>query len=71
MSREVTCMILELIDQGVLDPLVVAEAALGYMSEDEVKQMAEANDLIIFESLEEEEEDPIDDFNYVGSKYHY
>jgi hypothetical protein len=68
-SREVTCMILEMIDQGALDPTSVVEAALGYMSEDDVKRMAEVNELIIFEPLDED--DALDDFNYVGSKYHY
>jgi hypothetical protein len=75
MSREVTCKILDLLDQGILDRDVVVQACLAYMGEDEVEDMARINGL--FESLEDEKEeedeeyDPIDDFNYVGSRHHY
>jgi hypothetical protein len=52
MSRETTNKLLEMIDEGMLDARVLALACLKYMSEDDVKDMAHAN-----EFLEEEEED--------------
>jgi hypothetical protein len=53
--------------------------ALAYMSEDDVKDMCRANDLLLGEDEEEEEDwdecaDPdaaLNDFNYVGSRHHY
>jgi len=67
MSREATNKLIELVEEGVLDWESIARAALCYMSEDEVADMARCNELI----LDEEEEDPMDDFNYVGSRHHY
>lgn len=51
-TRKVTNKLLELIEEGVLDPQMVIKACLCYMSEDDVADMAHANEL-----LEEEEED--------------
>lgn len=45
-SRAVTNKILELMDEGVFDPQVIAECCLRYMSEDEVADMAQAEGLI-------------------------
>jgi hypothetical protein len=47
-----------------------------HRSEDDVKGMCRANDLLITEADEDWDEcaDPdaaLDDFNYVGSRYHY
>jgi len=53
--RKTTNKILEMIDEGLLDPKDVALMALEWMSEDDVKAMAEANEL--FEEDEEDEED--------------
>lgn len=52
-TRKVTNQILELVEDGILDPQVVMEACLKYMSEDDVADMAHCNELI----LEEEEDD--------------
>jgi hypothetical protein len=42
------------------------------MSEAEVKDMCAVNKFFAYEEDEEEEEsDPLDDFNYVGSRHHY
>ena len=60
LARKWTDRIIELIDDGTFDPQKIAEMALGYLSEDEVKQMAQANELteILWENdLEEDEED--------------
>lgn len=54
-TRRVTNQILELVDEGVLDPLTVLEACLGYMSEADVADMARSNELL--PELEEFEED--------------
>lgn len=45
MSRECTNQILEMVDEGLLDARSVLLAALVYMSEDEVRDMARANDI--------------------------
>ena len=50
--RKYTNMVLEMIDEGVMSPTAIAEMCLAYMSEDDVKDMCRANDL-----LPEEDED--------------
>lgn len=52
-SRKVTNQLLQLVEDGILDPQAVMEACLKYMSEDDVADMAHCNELI----LEEEEDD--------------
>lgn len=44
--RKATNKLHELMDEGVLDPRAVADAALKYMSEDDVADMARTNELI-------------------------
>ena len=56
--REATNKILEMVEDGILDRDTVIMAALKYMSEDEVADMARANE---FFDLEEEEEDDYED----------
>ena len=51
-TRKVTNQLLELIEEGVLDPLSVLKSCLCYMSEDDVADMAHDNELLV-----EEEED--------------
>ena len=53
-TRKVTNQILELVDEGVLDPQTVLEACLSYMSEADVADMARSNELL--PELEESEE---------------
>ena len=69
---------LSLVEDGMIDPMLMLTAALNWMSTDEVRDMLDANELSPRfdedEEDEEEEEDPeaaLDDFNYVGSRYHY
>ena len=45
-TREYTCMLYDLMDEGALDPRAVAEMCLAYMSEDEVKDMCRSNDIL-------------------------
>ena len=56
-TRKVTNKLLELIEEGVLDPQMVINACLCYMSEDDVADMAHANELLEEEEEEEEEEE--------------
>ena len=59
--RKYTTMVLAMMDEGVMSPLAVAEMCLAYMSEDDVKDMCRANDL-----LDEEDEDRLvedEDYN--------
>lgn len=57
MVRKVTNKLLEMMEEGALDPALLARMALGYMSEDEVRDMAESNELIDEDEEEEEDED--------------
>jgi hypothetical protein len=52
MPRKVTNQILEAVDDGLLDPNQVLLAALKYMSEDEVADMARINELLPEEETE-------------------
>ena len=56
MVRKITCKLLEQADEGMLSWQTLAECALRYMSEDEVAEMARANELL--DDDEEEDEDP-------------
>jgi hypothetical protein len=52
MTREYTMKLLDMVDEGILDPKAVMEACLCYMSELQVEDMMRVNDFL----LEEEEE---------------
>jgi hypothetical protein len=75
--REYTTKLLEMMDEGLISAEAVAEMALAYMSEDDVKDMCRANDLLDEEDedriVEEDEEWTPDnaDFNDPGSRHHY
>lgn len=53
MSRETTNKLLEMVDEGMLDARTLALACLKYMSEDDVKDMAHANEFLEEEETEE------------------
>ena len=57
MTREVTNRILEEIEEGILDPREVVMAALKYMSEDDVADMAHINEFFYDEEEDEDYED--------------
>jgi hypothetical protein len=61
--RDATCRILEMIDEGLLDPKMIAEIALGYMSEDDVREMARSNDIDLDED-ESDDDEKEDNYNY-------
>lgn len=51
--RETTNKILEMVDEGILNPRDVVLMCLKWMSEDEVAKMAKAHEL--FEEVEDED----------------
>lgn len=55
-TKATTRKLLEEIEEGMLDPMTVLLAALNHMSEDEVRDMCEANEFLPEEEAEEEEE---------------
>lgn len=57
MVRKITNYILEMLDQGILDKDQVIIACLNYMSEDEVRDMAECNDFLPEEDDSSDHED--------------
>lgn len=58
MAREITNKLLEMVDEGLISKNVLIVACLKYMSEDEVKDMAEANEFIL---EDEDDEEDLDD----------
>ena len=61
MTREATCELIEMAETGVLSWETVARECLQYMSEDEVRDMAESNFWIDAEDDEEDEDLEDDD----------
>jgi hypothetical protein len=47
--REYTSKLIAMMDEGLISVEAVAEMALAYMSEDDVKDMCRANDLLLGE----------------------
>lgn len=75
-ARPFTTAVLEALDQDMLDKDNLIADLLGYLSEAEVEDFVRKNDLLEAvgmgeEEAEEDEYDPLDDFNYVGSRHHY
>lgn len=78
-TREFTNKILEAVEEGMLDKDTVIMACLKYMSEDQVRDMAEANCFFEHEEEEDEEDEEEEeewtpynaDFNDKGSIHHY
>lgn len=64
MSRQVTNLILEYIDEGILDKDLVIEACLEYMSEDDVVDMALSHELITDYHLHSPEDLEYDGLDY-------
>lgn len=56
-TRQATCRILEMVEEGILDRDTVIMACLKYMSEDDVADMAHANEFFADDEEEEPEED--------------
>jgi hypothetical protein len=61
MMRTATNKLIEMMDQGLISPQVVAEMALAYMSEDDVTDMMQANDILDEDLSDYETEELLDD----------
>ena len=59
MSRESTRRLLQMVDDGLLDPRQVLRDALNHMSENEVTDMAHANEY--FDGDDDDDDDDGDD----------
>jgi len=57
MTRKCTIALLEMMDDGVMDPKTVAEMCLANMSEDDVEDMMRSNDLLVDEDEDEDDMD--------------
>ena len=73
--RPATSKMLEMMDEGMIDPRAVADMCLSWLSESSVKEMMLANDLVEDEAEDEEAEEEWTpenaDFNDKGSIHHY
>lgn len=54
MAKEATCELIEMAEIGILSWETIARECLQYMSEDEVRDMAESNDWIDPEDEDDE-----------------
>ena len=61
MAREATTRVLEMVEEGVLDRDTVIMACLKYMSEDDVADMAHANEFFPEEEVEVEDDEDEDE----------
>jgi hypothetical protein len=57
--REYTSKLLAMMDEGLISTEAVAEMALAYMSEDDVKDMCLANDLLLGEDEDDGQPDEL------------
>lgn len=57
MTREATKRILEMVDEGSLDPRQLARDLLGYLSEDDVRDFAHRNDIPVDDDGEDFDDD--------------
>lgn len=59
--RKYTTKLLEMMDEGMISAEAVAEMALAYMSEDDVKDMVRSNDLMPWLEDDEDDEPDVDE----------
>jgi hypothetical protein len=77
-ARPETNRLIDMLDEGMIDARAVADMALSFMSESEVKQMMQANDIPTTDQADDEEEEDEEewtpdnaDFCDPGSRHHY
>lgn len=58
MAREATNKLIEFAEEGILSWEEIARAALCYLSEDDVIDMADANELLCMENFDEDDGQP-------------
>ena len=61
MAREATCELIDMAENGAISWETIARECLQYMSEDDVRDMAESNDWIDAEDDEEDSEEEGDE----------
>ena len=78
--RPETSRLIDMMDEGLLDARAVADMALSWLSEDDVKGMMQANDIPTTDQAEDDDEAAADeeewtpdnaDFCDPGSRHHY
>jgi hypothetical protein len=78
-TRPETNRLIDMLDEGMIDARTVADMALAFMSESEVKQMMQANDIPTTDQAEDEDEEADEeewtpdnaDYCDPGSRHHY
>jgi hypothetical protein len=78
-TRPETNRLIDMLDEGMIDARAVADMALAFMSESEVKQMMQANDIPTTDQAEDEDEEADEeewtpdnaDYCDPGSRHHY
>ncbi len=75
-TRPETNRLIDMMDEGMIDARAVADMALSWLSENDVKLMMQANDIPTTDQEDEDEEEeewtPDNaDFNDPGSRHHY
>ena len=73
--RPETTRLIDMMDSGEIDARAVADMALSWLSESDVKGMMQANDIPTTDQAEDEDEEEWTpdnaDFNDPGSRHHY
>lgn len=73
--RPETTRLLDMMDEGLIDAQFVAEMALSWLSESDVKGMMQANDIETTDQADEDDEEEWTpdnaDFCDPGSRHHY
>jgi hypothetical protein len=77
--RPETTRLIEMMDEGLLDARAVADMALSWLSESDVKGMMQANDIPTTDQAEDDDEAAADeewtpdnaDYCDPGSRHHY
>lgn len=62
--RPCTSKMLDMMDNGEIDPRAVADMALSWLSEDSVKEMMQANDISTSDNEDDEDDDYVNDDSY-------
>jgi len=60
--REYTTKLLEMMDEGLISAEAVAEMALAYMSEDDVKDMMLSNDIVDYDDEDDGQPDEMQEW---------
>jgi hypothetical protein len=77
--RPETSRLIDMMDEGLLDARAVADMALSWLSEDDVKGMMQANDIPTTDQAEDDDDAAADeewtpdnaDYCDPGSRHHY